>query len=375
MGFVERMKWWQWIALSLVLGALLGYLNSGGANAPVEHSSMSPMIFETGLMGQPYANPAHPDQRRPQISGIVVHPPQDIRVGDKTMQVQLVTFTVFNIPSAAHPSGTTQREAMLAPYPYEPQPRNGPTANRPEYPGASLYYGQKGDTLNSLAARFYHKATLQGAKAIIESNPTLRGAKNASELKIVVDRPYWIPWNPADGRTMSDFLHAANNMILRERGPAAIPISFRYTWWESPKYVYQIWMIGSLLIVGVAWPALLGLMVQGGFGSMTAEEYDLSRFKGGAEPSAVPAAAKVTQDDMQRLRDLEENLEASLRASKSTGGPAAQPQQPAAPAVKTLSGAAEPAAKPPMTPEEKKSYEGGEFYPVARPGKDKKDKP
>ena len=32
MGFVEHMKWWQWVLLSLGLGALLGFLNSGGAN-------------------------------------------------------------------------------------------------------------------------------------------------------------------------------------------------------------------------------------------------------------------------------------------------------------------------------------------------------
>ena len=52
MGFVERMKWWQWAALSLLLGALLAYLNSGGADTSVSHSSVSPVVFETGLITQ-----------------------------------------------------------------------------------------------------------------------------------------------------------------------------------------------------------------------------------------------------------------------------------------------------------------------------------
>ena len=117
-----------------------------------------------------------------------------------------------------------------------------------------------------MAARFYHKSTPQGVNAIVNANAVLREAKNASELKIVTGRLYWIPWNPADGHTISDFLLAAKNMVVREEGTAAIPISFQYTWWESPKYVYEIWMIGSFLLVGVMWPAMLRVMVKGGLG-------------------------------------------------------------------------------------------------------------
>lgn len=371
MGFAERMSWWQWIALSLALGALLGYLNSGPANPSVEHSSVSPMIFETGLIQNPYIDPANPSHRRQWISGIVVHPVEDPRMGDKTLKFPLVTFTFFLQPTPKNPSGSTERAAMLAPYPYEPQPRRGPSGQRLEYPAANLYYGRSGDTLQSLAARFYHKATLQGVKAIINANSVLREAKNASELKIVAGRLYWIPWNPADGHTISDFLLAANKLVLREQGGAAMPVSFRYTWWESQKYGYEIWMIGSFLLVGVIWPALLRVMVKGGLGRTTEEEY-LSRFRGAPEPAAVAApAAAVMHDDMQRLRELEQNLEASLKASAPAVAAAASPQ-PAAPAVKKLGGEPAPAPAAPRTPEEKKSYEG-EFYPVVKPGGKKEE--
>ncbi len=372
MGFVERMSWWQWIALSLVLGALLGYLNSGPANPSVEHSSVTPMIFETGLLERPYVDPANPSHRRQRISGIVVHPVEDLPIGGKTLKFQLVTFTFFLDPSSKNPSGSTERAAMLAPYPYEPQPRHGPGPQRYEYPAAGMYVGRRGDTVESLATRFYHKATPQGIKAIITANSNLRDAKNARQMRIFIGRLYWIPWNPADGHTISDFLLAAGKMLVHERGAAAMPISFRYTWWETPKYVYEIWMIGSFLLVGVIWPALLSVMVKGGLGRSDDDEEYLSRFKGAPEPAAAPApAAAVTHDDMQRLRELEQNLEASLKASAPAVAEAVPPQ-PAAPAVKMLSGEAAPAPAVPQTPEERKSYQG-EFYPVAKPGGPKKE--
>ncbi|MGD0461254.1 MAG: hypothetical protein ABSB74_02080 [Tepidisphaeraceae bacterium] len=373
MGFVERMKWWQWIALSLGLGALLGYLNSGGADPPVEHSSVSPMVFESGLMQPPYVDPTNPAHRQAMVSGIVVHPRQEIRVGGKMVQVQLVTFNALDPHRPGHPSGATERVSMLAPYPYEPQPRREPTEDRPEWPAASMYYGQSGDTLESLAAHFYHKATAQGVKAIVSANDTLRAARNAAELKINEGQAYWIPWNPADGHTISDFLLAANELIVRQQGANAIPVSFRYTWWESANHVYAIWMIGSFLVVGVIWPALLQVMVKGGLGRTKPEEFDLRRYKPSPVPSAVAKPTTVvTKDDMQQLREMEEALEASLKASAATSGPAAEPQaQPAAPAIKVLGGS-EPAAALPQTPEEPKEYQG-EFYPVVRPAEKKTD--
>jgi len=373
MGFVERMKWWQWTALSLGLGALLGYLNSSGANPPIEHSSVSPMVFETGLMQPPYADPTHSAHLEPLVRGIVVHPIQEIRLGGKMAQVQLVTFDALDPHSPGHPSGAYQRVSMFAPYPYEPQPRHEPNEDQSGWPAASIYYGQSGDTIESLAARFYHKSTAQGVRAIIAANDTLRSASNASELKIIEDHAYWIPWDPADRHTISDFLLAANKLILQQQGPGAIPVSFRYTWWESANHAFAIWMTGSFLLVGVIWPTLLQVMVKGGLGRTKPEEFDLSRYKPApVSPGIAKPTKAVTKDDMQQLREMEESLEASLRASAQAGCPAAEPQtQPAAPAIKVLAGA-EPAAVLPQAPEEPKEYQG-EFYPVVRPVEKKTD--
>jgi hypothetical protein len=262
---------------------------------------------------------------------------------------------------------------MFAPYPYEPQPRHEPNEDQSGWPAASIYYGQSGDTIESLAARFYHKSTAQGVRAIIAANDTLRSASNASELKIIEDHAYWIPWDPADRHTISDFLLAANKLILQQQGPGAIPVSFRYTWWESANHAFAIWMTGSFLLVGVIWPTLLQVMVKGGLGRTKPEEFDLSRYKPApVSPGIAKPTKAVTKDDMQQLREMEESLEASLRASAQAGGPAAEPQtQPAAPAIKVLAGA-EPAAVLPQAPEEPKEYQG-EFYPVVRPVEKKTD--
>ncbi len=374
MGFVEEMKWWHWVLLSLGLGALLGYLNSGGANPSVEHISVSPMVFETGLMHAPYVDPDKPGNPLPYVSNVLVHPPQQILVAGKPKQVQLVIFSALNPHSPGHPSGSYERVSIFAPFPYEPQPREEPSDDHPDWPAASMYYGQSGDTLQSLATRFYHKAqTPEGLNAILSANKDLRGAKNAAELKIVEGNRYWIPWNPADKHTFSDFMVAANALIRSEQGANAIAVSSRYVWWESPNHVYAIWMTGSFLLVGVIWPTLLQIMVKGGFGRTKPDEFELRRYKPSPIPAAAPKPAMaVTKDDMQQLREMQESLEASLRASGSTAGPSAQPNaQPAAPAIKVLAGSAAEPAVVPQTPDEPKEYKG-EFYPVVHPGEKKK---
>jgi phage tail protein X len=370
MGFVERMKWWHWTALSLVLGALLAYLNSGGADTSVSHGSVSPVVFETGLISKPWVDPNNASHRVPFMSDFVVHPVEALLSNGQRINRQLVSYSAFMAPNPGHPSGTTSTEYYWAIIPYEPTPRwNRDNRQHSSYPAASAYIGKKGDTLGDLAARFYKKDTIAGVRAIINANPSLRDAKGPDDIKIKAGRAYWIPWNPADGHTVSDFLVATDNFNKQQQGASAIPISFHYCWWESSKYGGEIWMIGTFLLVGVIWPALLGVMIRGGLGSMTPEEYDLSRFKGGRDPATMPkpSTAAVTQSDMDRLRELEESMAANLNAG-ATAAPASTEEKPeqAAPAVAKLTGKPTDASIVPSPKEEPKEY-GGEFYPVVKP--------
>jgi len=369
MGFVERMKWWQWTALSLLLGALLAYLNTGGADTSVSHSSVSPVVFETGLLSKPWVDPSNSNHRIAWMSDFVVHPVDDLHSGGQIIKRQLVSYTQFLAPTQAHPSGSTSTEYFWAMFPYEVTPRRGRDGRQQTYPAASPYLGQKGDTLQSLAARFYKKDSIQGVRAIIGANPILREAKGPADLQITPGRAYWIPWNPADGHTVSDFLLAVDNFNKEQQGASAIPISIHYHWWESSKFGYETWMIGTFLIVGVIWPTLLGVMVRGGLGKMTPEEYDLSRFKGGTDPATMPKAstAAVTQSDMDKLRDLEAALAENLKAGATATAPTPEKSPEPAPEVKKLAGGpAEATAPPPTVPDEPRDYQG-EFYPVVKP--------
>ena len=369
MGFVERMRWWQWVALSLLLGALLAFLNSGEADTSVSHSSVSPVVFETGLTSPPWVDPGNPNHRVAWMTDFVVHPVEDLRTGSQTIKRQLVSYAQFMAPTPGHPSGMTTTEYFWAMFPYEVTPRRGCDIRRPNYPAASPYIGQKGDTLNSLAARFYKKDTIQGVRAIIGANPNLREAKGSADLQIIPWRAYWIPWNPADGHTVSDFLLAVDKFNKQQQGASAIPISIHYRWWESSKYGYETWMIGTFLLVGVIWPTLLAVMIRGGFGRMKPVEYDLSRFKGGTDVATMPKAstAAVTVSDMDKLRDLEAAMAETLKAGGTTeAAPAAEQSAEAAPVVKKLAGGPAEAAAPVEAPEEPKDYQG-EYYPVVKP--------
>jgi hypothetical protein len=369
MGFVERMKWWQWVAISLLLGALLAYLNTGGADTSVSHSSVSPVVFETGLISRPWVDPSNSNHRVALMSDFVVHPVEDLKTGTQTIKRQLVSYTQFIAPTAGHPSGSTSTEYFWAMFPYEVTPRRPRDSRQPDYPAASPYFGEKGDTLNSLAARFYKKDSIQGVRAIIGANPILRDAKGPADLRIIPGRAYWIPWNPADGHTVSDFLLAADNFNKQQQGTSAIPISIHYRWWESSKYGYETWLIGTFLIVGVIWPTLLNVMIRGGLGKMTPEEYDLTRFKGGTDPATMPkaSAAAVTQSDMDKLRDLEAAMAENMKAGATATAPMPEKSPEPEPVIKKLAGGpAEAAAAPLQATEEPRDYQG-EYYPVVKP--------
>ena len=375
MGFVERMKWWQWTLLSLALGALLGYLNSGGADTAVDHSSASTVTFETALILKPWVDPKDNTNRRPYVTDVVVHPVQDVQVGNKVTKYQLVTFTRFIPPDGDHHSGSTQVQDLLAPFPYEPTPRSSASNASRKYPAASAYRGMAGDTIKSLATKFYPTDVALGERAIIAANPHLREAATANDVKILPGRWYWIPWDPKDHHNVNDFISATDDFLKARDGTAAIPITLHYRWWESQKYGFEIWMAGTFLIVGVLWPTLLTVMIKGGLGKMTPDEYDLSRFRGGPEPEMAKATAPVaTADDAARLRELEESLTASLKAGATATPVAKAPTAVAAPPeVKKLAGGPAEAAAAPKPVEESKDYQG-EFYPVAHPNQKPGDK-
>jgi hypothetical protein len=361
MGFVEDLKWWQWMLISLLVGAAMAYSATSANDVSGGRKDMDCSSFELNVLRGTFGN-----NKQPFVSNIVIHPPRLLQRGDDLVQMQLVTFDCI-IMQQDHP-GQADSEAcqMLAPIPYEPKPRFGLGFFGDKYPGLTRYIGQSGDTLKSVTAKIYGKDTPEGEAAIISATPSLREAHSFAEMTIDAGERYDIPWNPAENRTVADF--------LIEAGKSGTPIKFRTAWWQSDKYAYLFWMTGSFLILGVVWPAAIQIMLKGGFGRPMEQEYDLSRFK--SEP-AKPQKPKegVTAEDMQQLHALGEKMAESLKSSGTPATVKSVPVSPGGPApIKKLAGG--PADTPAAAQEKKedKAYRG-EFYPVERPSDKPKDAP
>ncbi|MDP9175760.1 MAG: hypothetical protein M3O30_18115 [Planctomycetota bacterium] len=358
MGFVEEMKWWQWIVVSLLVGAALGYINTQSNDAPAQHASMDTINFEQYLLANPIQDARNSNVVYPWINHIVIFPPKIIAQRDSAIQAQLVTFTcVVAVPN--HPEKTgPQSFAMVAPCPYVPKPRFRASPNS-KYPGLAVYIGQKGDTIDTVAAHAYGKATVEGRRAIVAANYDFRQAHSAADRVIRPGQAYFVPWNPDDKPTIREFIEASIAQGAH--------VSYRYAWWQSPDYAYEIWMAGSFVVLGVIWPMLLRTMVTGGMGRVRMEDYDLTRFRGGANARKKETRKEMSAADILKLTELEASLKASLKAGEELAPAAARaPEQEPSPQIIKLQGtAAGEMAAAPMTEEEK--HYTGQYYPVVLP--------
>jgi hypothetical protein len=355
MGFIEDMKWWHWIAISLVVGAALAYTNASDTDIAPMHASMSPVDFERNLMKPPVGA-----DRTSWITNVTVYPALPVGSDAGPTLRQMVTFRCLVVPTDQADEAREQFFTMMAPVPYEAMPRwpVGYNGDQP-YPGVTIYVAKAGDTLRSVTADQYGADTAEGENAIINANELLRTAPSLALARIRPLTAYYIPYNPASNRTVVDFLNDAAKM--------GFPVTYRTAWWKAPKYVYQIWIAGSFVVIGLVWPMLLRLMLEGGLGRPAEAKYDLKRFKPEAEkPAAKPVG--ITEADLAQVKAMADGLEASLRADAGAlpQGSATAAVGAATGPVKKLGASAE-SVQPAMSEQESKEYKGGEFYPVELP--------
>jgi hypothetical protein len=362
MGFVEEMKWWQWVAISLLVGAAMAYSSTARNDVVGGRKDMDTSSFEMNVL----RGTLGPEQR-PYISNVVIHPPKPVEMGNEMVSMQLVTFDAI-IMQTDHPGLIAVEPCqLLAPIPYEPKPRWDIGNFGGRYPGITVYTGQPGDTLASVAAKSYGKDSPAGQAAIISATPSLRDAHSLAEMTIQPGQQYNIPWNPSENHSIADF--------LVEAAKDGSVVTFKTAWWQSEKYAYLIWMSGSFLLLGVVWPAAIQIMLKGGLGRPMEEKYDLSRFKS-EKPQPQKQKVGVTDADMQQLHELEEKMVEGLKSTSAAAGTMkAVPRSPGGPApVKKLTGAPAETTGAAQEKKEDKAYRG-EFYPVERPVEKKKDPP
>ena len=151
---------------------------------------------------------------------------------------------------------------------------------------------------------------------------------------------------------------------------AAYPgrVSFTHPWWRTTPVAVGGYALGGLLVIGGAWPTLLGVLIGAGFGRPPrAKEkgYDLSRVRSNSDGTAPVATGGAM--GAAALQSHVDDLESKLLkgAGSGRGGAAADVPPEPEPAVKELK--TTPLDAPPVTADGKPQDVEftGEFYPVA----------
>lgn len=155
-------------------------------------------------------------------------------------------------------------------------------------------------------------------------------------------------------------------------------LTYQYAWWFTPKAKWGIWMGISVLVVGILWPTLLGILLgteREPKPKKQAEKPHWMTSHGHDDLSlGRPKKVGITAADQQQLAELTDKLEHSVGAGvqHSTAAQGAEPQSALAAAVRKLENKPVEAQQIVEAPKEDVDW-GGEFYPVAHAKHKKED--
>jgi hypothetical protein len=93
---------------------------------------------------------------------------------------------------------------------------------------------------------------------------------------------------------------------------------YRFAWWQTPAGNFAIWGGSVAIVVGLIWPQVLKFLVGAGFGRPPREEVpdlDLSRYSGKRKAARDEGPkALISDEDLQKLLEIEADLEKRLAA-------------------------------------------------------------
>ena len=78
-------------------------------------------------------------------------------------------------------------------------------------------------------------------------------------------------------------------------------VSFRYAWWQDPKWGLSLWVGGCVLIVGLIWPTVINLLVFGSLTRLREAKPDLSKSADVADVAAPPSFIGVGGSDIDAV--------------------------------------------------------------------------
>jgi len=161
--------------------------------------------------------------------------------------------------------------------------------------------------------------------------------------------------------------------INKDHPGAVLTFDYRYNWLETPRAAFTVFPAAGLLVIGLIWPSILGLLVHAGFGHAPDEDgVDLSKYKNRREPEKKRAG--LTHADAEELARLEAELEAKLKSGEAGVTAASSDAKPTAPPPpRVLDAGPLEQAKEPAKPKAPKGYgaDQGDYYPTEVHGKPK----
>jgi hypothetical protein len=379
---LDQLKWWHWVLISLPLGWLLAFMNSGTVQ-PTDYRTDEQVYFERAILHAPVG-----DQNIPWVRHLVVYPVTEAKgANGNPVLLTPVTYEVL-----VHKSGGEANEYEYVPtwfgarVPYACTNQR-PTANPGDArvtkaanhlpAGIEKTFAPDPDaTLASITAAVYGKDTPQGESAIELANAALQKSHSIAALiksgRFRNGQNVMVPWNPDQQKTVRDWLNGVDQDYDW--------IHYQYAIWKEPNFCKVLWMGGTFAVVGVLWPISITLLTGAGLGGRRVKksDYDLARFGSGKSTRATMPGRKTKELDeagQRQLAAMNQTLTDSLKDSATTSAPPPKPA--AAPAAHIPTPlASEPLAPPPAGPQEEAKEFSGQFYPVAHPAaKPKTDSP
>jgi hypothetical protein len=311
---VQRVKVWQWVLISLVVGVGLGY--AWTAQSDLEGpGTMNRREFYNLLA-------ATTDDGQPIVQDIVIGP---VLLGSRGERVQRVTFKRM----------MRHRETGR----WDPIPSDT-IAEIPYIKTDANPDNRLADHLDKLRERI---------PAIGYSYARLA----VSTLERPVDQP----------EDAGRLTRIANAFV---RG---LPDDRELAFWQKPTFAWLIALGGSVALIGVAWPMVIRAMVRMGLGMPDEPMADLSQVRSSSSAPVI-AAKSVSQSDRDALDDLNARLEENVAGMliESDEGDAAEARREdaeEAALIKKLNNTPLESQASTAPPEQPKDYQG-EFYPVAK---------
>jgi len=320
---IENIKRWHWCVIGVIAGVIYASVQLwAGVEEPEGKQVMSAAEFEQEwLYGRdvPTGRPVY------KVSNLVVHAAQDMALTGTRGSVEFASYDV---------------QLIVQPRPLK--------SGEKRQPPPALAPGEKPRILAEPYRRF-----------LLVQKPTARSGVDGDVTKMSV-REYL---EKLKGKMASD----------QKRFEKVTPVEYKYNWQESPKAAYTIFGGAGLVIVGVVWPTVLSLLITFGFGKAPApkETFDLSRFKGSKEPEK--AKPVVAESEVEKLKRLEEELEASLKEGAKERVVQEVAPVVVAPVKKLSAGPAEAPKAVEKKDAPRKGYgaDQGDYYPTEVHGKKK----